>query len=202
MEYKNTIKKDEWAIVLDFLPQGHYGMSRSQPVGQVLGDKYFSLLEIIVREGETLKAGDRVYIGDKKRDKVKYISGRVEVSALSNAAKDELNSAINKIIDQNQQLFLDFFNKCGPLTPRQHQLELLPGIGKKHLWAVLDERKVKIFESFEDVKKRVSLLPDPKNMIVKRIMDELEDKDRYHVFVLKPKEQESQKPVRELIAKA
>jgi len=202
MDYRKPIKKDEWAIVLDFLPQGHYGMSRSQPVGQVVGDKYFSLLEVIVREGEALKSGERVYIGDKKRDKVKYISGRVKVENLSNAAKDELNVAINNIVDQNQELFVKFFSESGPVTTRLHQLELLPGVGKKHLWAILEERKVKPFESFDDIKNRVSLLPDPKNMIVKRIAEELEEKDRYNMFVLKLKEHEQQKPVREVIARA
>jgi len=201
MEQRN-IKKDEWAIVLDFLPQGHYGMSRSQPAAQVVGDKYFSLLEVIVREGSTLKPGEKVYIGDKKRDKVKYISGRVKVDNLSNAAKDELTTAINNVVDQNQELFVKFFSEAGSLTTRLHQLELLPGIGKKHLWAILEERKAKPFESFEDIKKRVSLLPDPKTMIVKRITEELEEKDRYNVFVLKLKEFDQQKPERELIARA
>ncbi len=201
MEHRD-IKKDEWAVVLDFLPQGHYGMSRSQPAAQVVGDKYFSLLEVIVREGETLKTGERVYIGDKKRDKVKYISGRVKVENLSNAARDELMAAINNILDQNQSLFVNFFSNAGSLTTRLHQLELLPGIGKKHLWAILEERKTKPFESFDDIKKRVALLPDPKTMIVKRIVEELEEKDRYNVFVLKLKEFDQHRPERELIARA
>ena len=202
MEHRPGIKKDEWAIVLDYLPQGHYGMSRSQPAAQVVGDKYFSLLEIIVREGTTLKPGEKLYIGDKKRDKVKYISGRVKVETLSNAAKDELDNAIKNIVEQNEAHFVKFFSESGPLTTRMHQLELIPGIGKKHLWAILEERKGKPFESFDDVKKRVSLLPDPKNMIVKRIQEELEEKDKYTVFVLKPKEFEHPKPDREIIARA
>ena len=201
MEHRD-IKKDEWAIVLDYLPQGHYGMSRSQPAAQVVGDKYFSLLEVIVREGFAMKPGERVYIGDKKRDKVKYISGRVKIENLSNAGRDELNTAINNIIDQNQALFVKFFSEAGSLTTRLHQLELLPGIGKKHLWAILEERKTKPFESFEDIKKRVSLLPDPKTMIVKRIAEELEEKDRYSLFVLKLKEFEQHRPEREVIARA
>ncbi len=201
MEHK-IIKKDDWTVVLDFLPQGHYGMSRSQPVAQTVGDKYFSLLELIIREGSSVKAGDRIYIGDKKRDVVKYISGRIKVSELTNAAKDEMANAINNIVDQNQQFFVKFFNDSGSLTTRLHQLELLPGIGKKHLWAILEERKSKPFESFEDIKKRVPLMSDPKNMIVKRIEEELEEKDRYNIFVLKPKEGDIQKPVREVIARA
>ena len=33
------------------------------------------------------------------------------------------------------------------------------------------------------MKKRVPLLPDPMKMIVRRILDELEDKDKYRIFV-------------------
>lgn len=183
------IKKDDWGVVLDFLPQGHREMSRSQPVAHVLGDKYFSLLEVIVREGVNLKPEDRVYIGDEKREKVKYIVGRIEVSKLTIAAKEELTFAIENIIEKTPERFLDFLNKSGPITTRMHSLELLPGLGKKHLWAVIDERKKKLFESLADFKKRVTLIPDPKKMFIRRILDELEDKDKYHIFVLKPKEE-------------
>lgn len=185
---KDNIKKDDWGIVLDFLSKGHYGMSRAQPAAQLLGDKYFSLLEVIVREDVEMKQGERVYIGDKKRDKVKYIANRMKVSELSAVAKDELERAIENIITASPEQFLEFFNKCGSLTPRQHQLELLPGIGKKHLWAIVDERKKKLFDSLEEIRERVPLIPDPKKMFVKRILEEMEDKDRYHIFVLKTAE--------------
>lgn len=180
---KEKLKKDEWAIALDFLSHGHYGMERSQPVAQVMGNFYFSLLEVIVREGSTLKVGEKVYIGDGKRDKVKYIRGRLEFKELTIAAKDEVQLAVENIVKENPQRFLEYFNKSGQLTTRMHQLELLPGIGKRHLWAIIEERKNKHFESFADLKKRVPLLPDPEKMIVKRIIDEMNDKDRYRVFV-------------------
>jgi putative nucleotide binding protein len=178
-------KKDEWAIVLDFLPHGLYGMERSQPIAQVLGERYFSLLNVVIRGDLTPKIGDRLYIGDDKRNEVKYIIGRIEVKSLTNVAREELEPLIKEIIDKKPQPFFDFFNKTGQITTRLHQLELLPGIGKKHLWAILDERKVKPFESFEDIKKRVPLMPDPEKMIIKRIMGELEDVDKYRVFVPK-----------------
>jgi len=180
---REKLKKDEWAITLDFLSHGLYGMERSQPVAQVIGDMFFSLLEVIVREGLALKLGEKVYIGDGKRDKVKYIRGRLEFKDLTIAAKDEVQPTVEKIVKETPQKFLEFFNKSGQLTTRMHQLELLPGIGKRHLWAIIEERKAKPFESFGDLKKRVPLLPDPEKMIVKRIIDEINDKDRYRIFV-------------------
>lgn len=158
-------------------------MDRSQPVAQVMGDTFFSLLEVIVREGASLKVGERVYIGDGKRDKVKYIRGRMDFIELTTAAKDEVQPSVEKIVKDLPQKFLEFFNKSGQLTTRMHQLELLPGIGKRHLWAIIEERKSKPFESFAELKSRIPLLPDPEKMVVKRIMDELNDKDRYRVFV-------------------
>ena len=185
MEGEKAIKKDEWAIVLDFLQHGHYVMERSQPVAQVVGEEYFSLLEIIVREDAQLKLEKRVYIGDGKRDVVKYIRGRIEPKDLTAAAKDELPSIIDGIIKAKPQRFVDFFNKSGSLTTRMHSMELLPGIGKKHLWAIIEARKDKPFDSFEDLKKRVPLLPDPEKLIVRRVLAELEGSDRYRIFTLK-----------------
>ena len=180
------IKKDEWAIVLDFLAHGHHGMERSQPVAQAIGEKYFSILELIIRDNTSLSPEERVYIGEAKRDKVKYIRGRIEYDDLTVAAKEELVDIIKDMIKKDQGRFLEFFNKAGPITTRLHQIELLPGIGRRHLWAIINERKSKPFESFDDLKKRVPLLPDPEKMILKRILEELEDhKEKYRLFVPK-----------------
>lgn len=180
---KKEMKKDEWAFVLDFLSHGHHGMDRSQPVAQVLGESYFSLLEVIIRDDLHLKTGQRIYIGEGKRGEVKYIRGRANVDDLTVVAQEELIDTVEMIIKKSPERFLEFFNKSGAITTRLHQLELLPGIGKRHLWAIINERKNKSFDSFEELKKRVPLLPDPEKMIMKRIMEELRDSDKYRIFV-------------------
>jgi putative nucleotide binding protein len=179
----NPIKKDEWAVVLDFLARGHSGMQRSEPVAQVIGESYFSLLEVITRENAAFKTEDRVYIGEGKRTDVKYIRKRICYGELTAGAKEELHDIVEKIVVKNPNTFLNFFNRSGPVTTRLHQLELLPGIGKRHLWGILEERKKKPFESFNELKKRVPLLPNPEKLIVRRILCELEDKDKYRIFV-------------------
>ena len=78
--------------------------------------------------------------------------------------------------------FVEFFNKAQPLSMRMHQLELLPGVGKKHMWEVLNARKEKLFAGFEDIKERVKLLPDPKQLVIKRIIAEIEGKEKYRIF--------------------
>lgn len=175
--------KDENAIVLDFLPHGKASDRKAEPLVQAIGEKFFNLLEIVLREGESAKTGDKIYIGEEKRDKVKYIRGRINYDELTNFAKSELESTILDFISGDEKRFVNFFNIAAPITTRLHSLELLPGIGKKHLWDVINERKKKPFETFQDLQGRVKMLPDPKKTIAKRIIEELEEKDRYNLFV-------------------
>jgi putative nucleotide binding protein len=79
--------------------------------------------------------------------------------------------------------FIDFFNKSSAINKRLHQIELLPGFGKKHMQEILKEREQKEFESFEELKKRISNLPDPEKAIEKRILNELTGEERYNLFV-------------------
>jgi len=178
--------RDENVIVLDFLPRGH-SIGRQEPIAQVIGDKYFSLLEVVVKKDVELKPGDKTYIGDAKRDKIDHIKRRVNVNELSSFAKSELPFVVEKLVKENEPRFVNFFNTAQPISTRLHQLELLPGIGKKHLWDIIDERKKGPFTSFEDVKSRIKLMPDPANSIIKRIMEELEnDSIRFRLFVAGP----------------
>ena len=94
-------------------------------------------------------------------------------------ARNTLQDAVEEIVTAQEQKFVDFFNKAQPLSMRMHQLELLLGVGNKHMWEVLNARKEKPFESFEDIKNRVKLLPDPKQLVVKRIISEIEGKEKY-----------------------
>ncbi len=178
--------KDEYVIVLDFLSRGH-ATGRQEPLAQVIGTKHFSLLEIVVRRDEVLKSGEKIYIGESKRDKVERIKRRIRMNDLTSFARSEVPFVIEKLIEENEQMFVDFFNNSRSLTTRQHQLELLPGVGKKHMWEIIKQRKIEKFKSFEDIKERIKLMPDPANAIQKRIMEELEDENpRYRLFVSGP----------------
>ena len=56
-------------------------------------------------------------------------------------------------------------------------------IGKKHMWEIINAREEKPFESFEDIRKRVKLIPDPEKLIIKRILEELEGTEKHKLFV-------------------
>lgn len=175
--------KDDYVIVLDFLSHGRAGDRRAEPLAQVIGEKFFNLLDIVIKEDIEVKPKDRIYVGGEKRDHVKYIRGRIGYDDLTSFAKSLLEEVVEEMVGKNEKMFVDFFNKANPITTRLHSLELLPGIGKKHLWAIITERKKGSFESFKNLQERVGMLPNPKKMIVKRIVSELEGKDRHTLFV-------------------
>jgi len=177
------VAKDSYVIVLDFLPHGRPGDRRAEPIAQAIGEKFFNLLEIVIKDEITVKLNDRLYIGGDKREKVKYIRSRIDYRNLTNFSKAEIESTIKDLISSDEKRFVDLFNQMGPITTRLHSLELFPGIGKRHMWEIIKKRREKPFESFDDLKARVAMLPNPKKMIIKRILDELQNKDRHRLFV-------------------
>jgi len=188
MEYGNKPQiKEEEAIVLDFLQNGYSNDSRPShmktPIAQALGKNHFVLLELVPKKGIFLQPYENVYIGEGKREKIHHISGKINLDKLTSTAQSELNYVIKDIVEKEEQKFVEFFNNCGPLSTRMHQLELLPGLGKKHMWEILDERKVEPFKSYKDIKDRVKLMPEPTKLIIKRILSEISGKEKHMVFV-------------------
>ncbi len=178
--------KEEYAIVIDFLPNGYSTDTRpphlKTPIVQAVGKNFFTLLEMVPKKDVFLQLLEEVYIGEGKREKIHHITGKLPMSKLTSTARSELEFAIKEIVKKNEQKFVDFFNKAAPLTTRMHQLELLPGLGKKHMWEITEHRK-EPFKSFEELKKRIPLLPDPEKLIVRRILQELEGKEKHCLFV-------------------
>ncbi len=176
-------EKEEYAIVLDYLPYGYPMEGRTSSVAQAIGVKTFSLLELIPRRGVTLTTKEKVYIGPEKRDKIYFIRGRLPREKLTETAKIQLQEFVEQAVEERQQEFVDFFNKAQPMNTRLHQFELLPGFGKKHTEELIEARKEKQFESFDDIKNRIKSIPDPKKAIEKRILEELLERQRFNLFV-------------------
>lgn len=179
--------KEEYAIVLDFLPNGYpydrRPMHRKTAIAQAIGKEHFTLLELVPKKDVFLQPHAEVYIGEGKRDQIHHISGKMTMDKLTSTARAELDFIIRDIVDKSQKKFVEFFNKAQPLTMRMHQLELLPGLGKKHMWEIVEQRKERPFESFDDIKKRVKLMPDPEKAVIKRIVLELEGNEKHYIFV-------------------
>ncbi len=183
-------KKEEEAIVLDFLQHGYPFDNRPMhvktPIVQAIGKENYTLLELVPRKGIFLQPYEEVYIGDAKREKIHHINGKIPPSKLTQTAKSELKHAIQELVKKQEPKFVEFFNKAQPISTRMHILELLPGVGKKHMWEIVNERKAEPFKDFEDIRKRVKLMPDPVTTIVRRITSELEGKEKHLLFVDRP----------------
>lgn len=179
--------KEEYAIILDYLPNGYHFDNRPShiktPIVQTIGTKRFTILELVPKKGVSVVPNEMIYIGEGKRDKIHHILGKLPINKLTGTARKELEFVIADIIDKDETEYVNFFNSSMPLSTRMHQLELLPGLGKKHMWQIIEERRGEKFKSFEDIKKRVKLLPDPKKTIVRRIILELEGNEKYKLFV-------------------
>ena len=184
-------KREEVARVLDYLPYGRTPDTKSyqkQPLVQAVGETNFVLMEMTPKEGVVPVAGTRVYIGSGSRDVIDHVNRRIEYIELSNSAKLELPFEIQTIVLEDEPRFIRYFNEAGPITTRMHALELLPGIGKKLMWAVLTERKKGPFKSFVELMERVKGLHNPEKLITKRVEDELmDDKIKYRVFTTIPR---------------
>lgn len=177
---------EESARVVDFLPDGRAADREREPVAQLVGERYFTLLEVSIKRGASCVLGQKLCIGRENRNEVEKIKRRIDFNDLTATARSELPLVAKTIISDREAEFVSMFNKAGPVSIRLHQLELLPGIGKKHLQEILNAREAKPFESFKDMQGRVPLLPDPANLIFTRVEEELHGDSKYYLFVRPP----------------
>lgn len=176
------MEKEEYAIILEYLPNGYPLERKMMPLAQAIGEANFTLLELVPRRGLALESGEKVYIGEGKREKIYYILGKLHREKLTESAKNQLQEFISEVAKKNEKKFIEFFNKADAINKRMHQIELIPGLGKKHMQEILKQRQEKEFESFEDMKNRIQNLPDPESAIKKRIFKELTSMERYNLF--------------------
>ncbi|MDD1673606.1 MAG: DUF655 domain-containing protein [Methanomicrobiales archaeon] len=182
-------KKEQYAVVLDVLLKGRSDDPRPiykrEPLIQAVGIEQFKLLELVPKSSD-IKLYDLVYIGDDERDKIERVKRRIGYEDLTPTAKLELPFAVERIVRENQGRFVDFFNKALSITPRLHMLHLLPGIGKKLMWEILEERNKKPFVTFEDIAQRIKAISHPEKMIIERILEEIMDPEtKYRLFTVK-----------------
>ena len=190
---KPAVKKEEYAVVLDYLSRGYVKSDMSKfggkPIAQAIGTEYFTLLELAPKNGVDLEIQDTVYIGKGKRDKIYRVLGRLDFENLTATSRIELDYAIRDIVEANEAKYVEFFNTTESVSTRLHSLELIPGIGKKYMWDIINAREEKPFESFKDITERLPTLTDPAGMIVNRVKQELDtttirrgNKGKYYIF--------------------
>ncbi len=185
MERREEKIREESAVVLDYLPEGITSLPvyKRYPVAQTVGTRYFVLLEVTPKQGVGFRAREDVYVGDGERDKVRTIKKRLKYEELTATAKNELPDVVAEIVKKNEEKFINFFNKATAISLKHHQLELLPKVGKKHLYKILEEREEEQFKSFKDIDARVKGLPTSEKLIVDRVLEEIQGDVGHRIFV-------------------
>jgi putative nucleotide binding protein len=179
---------EDFAHLLDYLPQGlaTERTFKREPLAYALGESEFQLFELVPKPNAPLQIGQRVYIGKEaeKRAEIQHVKRRVSFEELTTSAQKELPFVIVDVVKIQEVRFVQFFNEAQAITTRFHMLELLPGLGKKTMWSIIEERKKGKFASFEDMTKRILSVKHPEKLIAKRIEIELSDPgQKYHLFV-------------------
>jgi putative nucleotide binding protein len=179
-------KFEEYAYILDYIQNGKSSIVRMREgvIIHAIGEEHLTLLELLGINNEEFSIGERVYIGKNGREKIVSVLGRLDYNHISQSAKNELPSVIEKIVNVNEKRFVDYFNFAQPMTPRVHSLELIPGIGKTYMKSILEEREKRNFSSFLDIQERAGLR-DASKLIAKRIYDEISGETRMNIFVRK-----------------
>jgi putative nucleotide binding protein len=173
--------------VLDYLPQGRSterGFYK-EPVALGVGESELKLLEILPKLGHALTVGDRIPLVPMggQAPPIDHVRRRLLFEELTAVAQRELPVALEKIVQADPPRFLRFFNQAEAVSRRFHLLELLPGIGKKTMWAIVEERRRGPFESFASLETRTHV-KHPERLIVGRVVQELKGaEDKYRLFV-------------------
>ena len=181
---------EEYAYVLDYMPQGLPGTSFAKrgPVCYAVGEEEFKLFELVPKDKAKISIEDRVYIGKDGilRKEIDHVRRRVSYNDLTGTAQTELDYIVQILVKKNEDRYVSFFNNAGPINIKKHLLEELPGMGKKTLEEFLKERRAGKFESFEDITRRVPILKTPEKLIKERIMLEItDDGRRRYIFISK-----------------
>jgi putative nucleotide binding protein len=178
---------EQYAYVLDYLPNGRQterGFHR-EPLALAIGEDELKLLELVPRPGATFAVGQRIPLvgGPGTPPAIDHVRRRLGHDELTVTARTELPGVLEAIVRANAPRYLRFFNEAPAVSRRFHLLELLPGIGKKTMQQIVDERRRAPFQSFAEIEERLRI-KTPEKLIVARIEQELSGvDDKYRLFV-------------------
>ena len=178
---------ENYAYILDYLPNGRQterGFHR-EPLALAIGEDELKLFELVPRPGVRLTAGARIPLVPiaGALPPIDHVRRRIGHEELTVAGRSELPLTLERIVTANAPRYLRFFNESPAVSRRFHLLELLPGVGKKTMQQIVDERRRAPFASFSDLEERCRL-KSPEKLIVGRIEQELSGvEDKYRLFV-------------------
>lgn len=181
---RHTPLHETHAYVLDVKTRSRSALFRGREgtILTALGDKRFTLLELLGSPGKRFEVGERLDISRDGRDRVLAVLGKLEYSRISTAATEELSVVVRQIVEAAEERFAGYVSHAGLVTAQVHALSMLPGVGKAVMKSILDQRAIREFEGYADIEARTGWR-DPAENIYRRIQDELEGRTGTCLFV-------------------
>jgi putative nucleotide binding protein len=183
---KQFIKKFREIVILDLLLHGHPEEDRPSwaktPIAQVLTFPDFVLYEVKINKNSDIKIQEqKTYEGFLNEDKLREVLKKINLGDLTSTSKALIQPILENEVLKYEEEFINFFNNSTSITPRMHALKLLPGIGQKHMWEILEARERQKFVTFQDISDRTSI-SNPAKLISQRIIKELQRDVKYYLF--------------------
>ncbi|NHJ22571.1 MAG: DUF655 domain-containing protein [Candidatus Lokiarchaeota archaeon] len=184
---KQFIKKFRELIILDLLLHGHPEEDKPSwskiPIAQVLTFPDFVLYEVKCNRDSDIKVQEKnTYEEFLKQNKLGDVIKKIDYNDLTNTSKALILPLLEAEVLNYEEEFINFFNNSTSITPRMHSLKLLPGVGQKHMWEIIDARNRQKFTTFKDISDRTSM-SQPAKQIALRIIKELQREGvKYYLF--------------------
>ncbi|KKK44618.1 MAG: hypothetical protein Lokiarch_16890 [Candidatus Lokiarchaeum sp. GC14_75] len=180
------IKKFREIVILDILMHGHLEEDRpswaKKPIVQVLTFPDFVLYEVVMNKNSNIQIQEKgTYESFLREDELREVLKKIDFNDLTSTSKALIQPIIEKEVLNYEEEFINFFNNSSSITPRMHALKLLPGIGQKHMWEIINARDRQKFGTFQDIIDRTSI-SHPSKLISQRIIKELSRDVKYFIF--------------------
>ena len=173
--------------ILDILQHGGVDKADHQwnPIAQIVEASKFQLYEIRLNKSKiTERHLQEKIIVTENQNIFERIQRKITFLELTPTSSSTLDEVIGQYVNENESRFIEFINKSGPITIKRHSLEVLPGIGKKLMWEIINNREKPPFKSFEDLHSRVPGFK-PVETFRKRIIEEISDDELKHYLFVK-----------------
>ncbi|MBY9002590.1 MAG: DUF655 domain-containing protein [Candidatus Lokiarchaeota archaeon] len=184
---KQFIKKYRELIIIDLLLHGHPMEDKPSwskiPIAQVITFPDFVLYEVKMNRDSEIKVQEKgTYEEFMRHNKLRDVIKKIDYKDLTNTSKALLQQILEQEVKNFEGEFINFFNNSTSITPRMHALKLLPGVGQKHMWEILNARNRQKFTTFQDISDRTSI-SNPTKLIAQRIIKELQREGvKYYLF--------------------
>ena len=184
---KQFIKKHRELIILDLLLHGHPEENKPSwlkvPLAQLITFPDFVLYEVKMNKDSEIRVQERgTYEDFLNGRKLGDVLKKIDYDELTPTAKALIQPVLETEVKNYEEQFIQFFNNSTSITPRMHALKLLPGIGQKHMWEIIEARERQKFITFKDISDRTSV-SHPERQLALRIIKELQREGvKYYLF--------------------